>query len=147
MQNITIVTIGKIKDPNIAKTIEDISKRLNRVKFIELKDVKENDINKQKEKEYQLLEPLIKSDNHNFLLWEHGKTYKTEAFYETISKIEKPIYFFITGPHGPDKRLLFKIKNELSLSPLTMTHEMAKLVLIEQIYRIQTIEQGKSYHK
>lgn len=147
MQNITIVTIGKIKNQNILNEIENISKKLNRVKFIELRDVKEKNLEIQKKKEYELLRPLIKTSNHNILLWEHAKTFKTEDLYKKLKGIEKPIFFFITGPYGPNKKLIQEIDNQLSLSPLTFTHEMAKQVLIEQIYRLQTIEQGKDYHK
>lgn len=148
MNNITIVTIGKIKDINIAKTIEDITKRLNRVKFIELKEIKEKNIDILKKKEFELIEPLIKSENKNYLLWEHGKNYNTKEFFKEINSIQNNnIFFFITGPFGPDKHLLFKIPNHLSISPLTLTHEMAKLILVEQVYRIQEIGKGSNYHK
>jgi 23S rRNA (pseudouridine1915-N3)-methyltransferase len=53
----------------------------------------------------------------------------------------------IGGPLGIDKRILEKSKKVLSLSRLTFTHEMSRLILLEQIYRALTILRGEKYHK
>ena len=59
----------------------------------------------------------------------------------------KHITFVIGGAYGLDKTLLDSLNSTLSLSKLTLPHLLAKLVLLEQIYRAQTIIQGHPYHK
>ncbi len=147
MQPIKIITIGKIKNSSLKFEIEDLMKRLRRVEIIELKEIKETNIEKLKNKEFELIKKYLISDSNNILLWEHGKTFSTRKFYENISKIEKPINFIITGPFGPSKDLINSVNSTLSLSDMTFTHEQALYMLVEQIYRVDQIEKGSNYTK
>ena len=147
MQPIKIISVGKIKNKNLLSEIEELKKRLNRVEIIELKEIKDKNSNIVKSKEFELIKDHIDKSHLNFLLWEYGKTYSTMEFYNKIKKSDSPISFLITGPYGPSEELKSLIQSHLSLSPLTMTHEMAQLVLVEQIYRIQMIEKGSDYNK
>lgn len=147
MQPIKIITIGKIKNSSLKFEIEDLMKRLRRVEIIELKEIKESNIDKLKDKEFELIKKYLISDSNNILLWEHGKTFSTQKFYEKISKIEKPINFIITGAFGPSRDLINSVNSTLSLSEMTFTHEQALYMLVEQIYRVDKIEKGSNYTK
>ncbi|MBP7190243.1 MAG: 23S rRNA (pseudouridine(1915)-N(3))-methyltransferase RlmH [Rickettsiaceae bacterium] len=79
-----------------------------------------------------------------------GKKITSEEFAKFIDKNisgAKDITFVIGGAHGVDKTLVQKADLVLSLSDMTMPHMLAKLVLLEQIYRAQTIIQSHPYHK
>ena len=147
MQPIKIVTIGKIKNHSLRTEINDLMKRLRRIELIELKEVKDSNTNKVKEKEFELLQPYVTSSSRKILLWEHGKTYSTQKFYDNIKKIEQEIVFIITGAFGPSKDLIEMADMKLSLSEMTFTHEQALYLLIEQIYRVDQLEKGTNYTK
>lgn len=55
--------------------------------------------------------------------------------------------FIIGGAHGLDRQLLREARHQLTLSPMTLPHEMARLILAEQLYRAGTIIRGEPYHK
>lgn len=147
MQPIKIITIGKLKNQSLKYEIQDLMKRLRRVDIIELKEVKDSNIEKLKEKEYELLRPYLSSSSKRILLWEHGKTYSTQNFFSDIKLINQEILFIITGAFGPSKELINEVDSTLSLSPMTFTHEQALYMLIEQIYRIDQLEKGSKYTK
>jgi 23S rRNA (pseudouridine1915-N3)-methyltransferase len=80
-------------------------------------------------------------------LSENGKEYSSIAFAHHIAKINKPISFIIGGHHGLDELVLNAATEQLSLSKMTFTHEMARLLLLEQIYRALAILNNRSYHR
>ena len=146
---IRIVTIGKIKNQSLKNEITDLVKRLRRVEIIELKEVKDSNEEKLKEKEYKLFEKYINDSSYeSFLLWEFGKQYNTKQFYDKLQNMRsKNIQFLITGAFGPNETLKLKVKNHLSLSSMTFTHEQALYMLIEQLYRVYCFENNISYSK
>lgn len=147
MYPLKVVSIGKIKNKNLVCEIDDLSKRINRLEFIFLKDVKDNNIENIKKKEYDLIKTHISSENFNILLWEHGKDMNTNEFYKKIKKVEKPVVFIITGAFGPGEELKNCVDMTLSLSKMTFTHEQAMYMLVEQLYRAQCFEKGIDYNK
>ncbi len=147
MQPIKIITVGKLKNTSLKAEVSELMKRLRRVDLIELKEIKDSNSQKIKEKEFEILTSYIDSSSYSFLLWEHGKTYSTKNFYDTISKKEKPIIFIITGAFGPSEKLIQHVDATLSLSEMTFTHEQALYMLVEQIYRVDQLEKGSNYTK
>jgi 23S rRNA (pseudouridine1915-N3)-methyltransferase len=147
MQPIKIITIGKIKNQSLKLEIEDLMKRLRRVEIIELKEIKDSNTEIIKKKEFELIKPYLVQSSKKVLLWEHGKTYSTQKFYDTIKKIEQEIVFIITGAFGPSQELIDLADMKLSLSEMTFTHEQALYMLVEQIYRSDQLEKGSSYTK
>ncbi|HMT01678.1 MAG TPA: 23S rRNA (pseudouridine(1915)-N(3))-methyltransferase RlmH [Candidatus Absconditabacterales bacterium] len=80
------------------------------------------------------------------LLAKKGKNWSTEDFLHFITK-EARIVFVIGGPYGIDEKFLTeKIDAKLALGALTLPHGLAKLVLLEQIYRVAMIQGGREYH-
>ncbi|MDQ1333499.1 MAG: rRNA (pseudouridine1915-N3)-methyltransferase [Thermodesulfobacteriota bacterium] len=89
-------------------------------------------------------------NDHIIALDPKGKEYDSEglaALIEQLSQTPKRICFVIGGPLGLSKEVLDTAAHRLSLSRLTLTHEMSRLVLLEQLYRAHTIIKGEKYHK
>jgi 23S rRNA (pseudouridine1915-N3)-methyltransferase len=88
--------------------------------------------------------------SYKVLLTEHGKTLDSPAFAEWLGAAAergaRPVAFVIGGPLGVDPSLAGEMDLALSLSPLTFPHDLARVVLLEQLYRAITIQTGKTYH-
>lgn len=84
------------------------------------------------------------------ILGEHGKTFDSKAFANKLDEWARqgaePVTFVIGGPLGYDRSLEKDTTAVLSLSPLTFPHDLAHVVLLEQLYRACTINTGKTYH-
>lgn len=154
MIKINIVAVGSIKDNNILELISEYIKRMRifcDLKIIEVKpeSFSEKDREIAKEKEWQKIKEVlknIKADNY-FLLAEDGRQYDTQKFAEKTVKDKSSVVFIIGGALGWTKSArLDKMIMPLSLSQLTFPHEMARLALIEQIYRSLMILNNKTYH-
>lgn len=154
---IIILTIGKIKNLNIQKLVDEYTKIIGKYAQIEITVLKETkkitDTNKITEKDGEEL--LNWLNKHNLteqavLLDVAGKSYDSVAFSKYLVKYRDTvgkIVFVIPGAYGGSKKLKQKITNQLSLSKMTTTHELAQLFLLEQIYRGLSINAGNNYHK
>jgi 23S rRNA (pseudouridine1915-N3)-methyltransferase len=142
-----MISIGKIKNKNILSEIDELKKRISRIEHIELKEIKDNNIEIIKKKEFEIIKNTIKKDELNILLWEHAKEYSTKSFYDKFKNQEQTITFIITGAFGGNEDLKNLISNQLSLSQMTFTHEIAQLMLIEQIYRLECFSKNIPYTK
>jgi 23S rRNA (pseudouridine1915-N3)-methyltransferase len=139
-----IITVGKVKDKNILNLINYYSKQISRIDFIEIKD-------SNKEKEGQKIIEILEKihDKYVFVLTEEGMQFDSVHFSNELKKLsmDRELIFIIGGPTGVFENLKKQASFLLSLSEMTFTHEMAKLFLVEQIYRAQSIMDGKNYHK
>lgn len=150
--DIIIISVGKIKDKNIFNGILEYKKRLNvftKLSSTELKsepiNYKNKSISKKAEGE-RILIALEKFEKSSIcLLTENGHTNTSLEFSEFINRRDK-IVFVIAGALGFSEDVLTRGYSEISLSKLTFPHEMAQLILYEQIYRAFTIIKGKTYH-
>lgn len=137
---IKIIAVGKIKKEYIKKGIMDYSKRIVHYIPFEIVEVKEEHLNR-----------FIDADAFNVLLDEKGKALTSAAFALFIEKMMissvKDIVFFVGGAEGFSDEFRKKADFLLSLSKMTLPHEMARMVLVEQIYRAFTIIRGEKYHK
>ena len=137
MIKIRILSIGKNKESWLDEALKDYSDRLKRTAKIEWLFVESNP------------ELEKKIDGHTIALDPQGKLYSSEQFSELLLKeVEKGgsrLTFIIGGPEGLPPS--FKKLPLISLSPLTFTHQMARLILVEQIYRAFEIDRGSPYHK
>ncbi|AKI98264.1 50S rRNA methyltransferase [Kosmotoga pacifica] len=93
---------------------------------------------------------LLKGEKHVVVLHEKGKELSSVQFATRIKTWQnssvKKVYFLIGGPYGFAEEILESGWELFSLSRLTFTHEMALLLLLEQLYRAETILKGKTYH-
>ena len=145
---ITLLWIGKTKEPYIREGIKKyltFLKSYTSITVIELKEEKGRlPVQVIKEREGQ----RILDKTHNYIvLDERAQLYSSLEFAEFIKKNSNlPLMFVIGGPFGLSDSVKNKARTRISLSPLTFTHEMTRLIFLEQLYRAFTIINNKSYH-
>ncbi len=102
---------------------------------------------KQKICEGELLLKSVPSGSFIIALDELGKQFNSVEFAAVLEKITQPICFIIGGAHGLSFEVRSKANMILSLSNMTMPHIMARVMLVEQVYRAYTIGENHPYHK
>lgn len=147
---ITIVTVGKLRDKALLEIENEYKKRLKVIslEFVELKnfgDHPEKEINEIK----NYLKAHRKPNSPVYLLEEKGKLFNSVEFSKQLNhykdESQSPI-FIIAGAQGFPSDFSNQYPLKLSLSPLTFPHQMAKIILVEQIYRAETLMSGHPYH-
>ena len=157
---IKLVTVGKLKEKYLKDGIAEYSKRISRfatVEMIELADEKTPDRASDSENEKILnLEGnriLSKIGDREFVvvLAIEGKTLSSEEFSSQLEQASingsSTLTFVIGGSLGLSKEVKKRANLSVSFGRLTLPHQLMRLVLIEQIYRAFTIQQGSPYHK
>ena len=157
---IKIVTVGKLKEKYLKDGIAEYSKRISRfakLEMIELADEKTPDkaseIENQKILETEGARILSKVGERDFVLVLaiEGKTFSSEEFSKQLEEASIKGYTTLTFIIGGSLGLAPSVKNRANLSVsfgrLTLPHQLMRLVLVEQIYRAFTIQQGSPYHK
>ena len=146
---IDIITVGKLKDSALLAIEKEYSKRIKKFKITihELRPQQEN-----KDKEGQLILDKISGLSQNsrvVILTEHGKTYTSPNFAKFIdSQLNLGgLILIIGGAAGFSESVINKANSKLSLSPLTFPHQIARVLLMEQLYRAETILNNHPYHK
>jgi len=104
----------------------------------------------QKKEEAVLLLKELEKFDHIILLDEKGKSYSSQKFSEQLNKLsisgKKHIAFVIGGPYGFDESVYAKANDKLSLSEMTFSHQMIRVLFAEQLYRAFSILKGEKYH-
>ena len=157
---IKLVTVGKLKEKYLKDGIAEYSKRISRfaaVEMIELADEKTPDRASDSENEKILdLEGnriLSKIGDREFVvvLAIEGKTLSSEEFSKQLEQASingySTLTFVIGGSLGLSPQVKKRANLSLSFGRLTLPHQLMRLVLVEQIYRAFTIQQGSPYHK
>jgi 23S rRNA (pseudouridine1915-N3)-methyltransferase len=150
MLDITLVAVGKIKDKNYRAAAEEYIKRLRpyaKLKVIELAPAPFSLHNQERAKEIEgkrIKEFLASRTGPVWLLAERGKVFTSPDFAAFMEK-KQPLILIMGGALGFSADLYQKYP-PLSLSPLTFPHELARVVLLEQLYRAATILNKKDYH-
>ncbi len=146
-----LIVVGKLKDPHLEALELDYVKRLSSPELI-IHEVKASAENKEAEGEALLRKVRDLSQGgaaHLIALSEWGKKQTSVIFAEwTKNLIEKPgkVFFLIAGAEGFSEEVLKTCHEKVSLSELTFPHKLARILLIEQLYRAQTIRSGHPYH-
>tara|TARA_B100000579_G_C22443542_1_gene671023 strand:+ start:156 stop:593 length:438 start_codon:yes stop_codon:yes gene_type:complete len=136
-----IIAIGKIKKQWIQAGIKMYLSRLPDLQVIEIKDSTQK-------KEENMIKEIIKKNETLVTLNENGQSFTSRQLAEKLLGFHNQnITFVIGGSTGLSSSLNSSANLQLSLSPLTFPHEIARLLLIEQLYRAKTITQGSPYHK
>ncbi len=153
---IILLTVGKTTDSNLIKLQEEYQ---NRLKFYvpfemlvvpELKNTKSLSINEQLEKEADMLLKQFETGDEIILLDEKGKQFTSVGFSDFLEKKMllsiKRVIFVVGGPYGFSERIYNRANSKISLSPMTFSHQMIRLIFVEQVYRAMTILKGEPYH-
>lgn len=158
--NISIITVGKLKEKYLKQGIEEYLKRLSsyaKMDMIEVSDEKapeelsETEMIQVKRKEGERILSKISSDTYVIALAIEGKMKSSEDLADTLDKLatygKSKIAFVIGGSLGLSQEVLQRADEKLSFSKMTFPHQLMKLILIEQVYRAYRINRGEPYHK
>ena len=154
--NISLVVIGKTNVDYIEKGIEVYKKRIsnyNRFDIEVIADIKNAksltvDLIKQQEGE-AILKQIAKFD-YVVLLDENGKEFSSVEFAKWIDKLNfqslRSVCFVVGGAYGFSDEVYKRANTKLSISKMTFSHQMIRLLFIEQLYRAYTIQNNEPYH-
>lgn len=151
MKEIHLLSVGKLKDKNLLELEKNYKKRITSFKFFihELKTHEENLNLEAKEVLKKLTELQAKPEN-TILLEEKGKQFKSKSFsgwlYKNLEHQAK-VFFIIGGASGHGESVKKSSRQSISLSLMTFPHQVARILLVEQIYRAETIFLNHPYHK
>lgn len=152
MLDIILLAVGKIKDRYYSALAAEYLKRLKpyaRVKMIELEASSFDERTKERAKEFdaERIENFLNKQKDNrlvYLMAERGEEHDSPNLAKWLNN-KNPLILVVGGALGFSDDL-YKKYPTLSLSALTFPHELARVILLEQIYRSVTILQNKSYH-
>lgn len=158
--NITVISVGKLKEKYLKEAIEEYTKRLQRyckISIIELQDEKTPDNASEKEelqiklKEGEAILKNIKDNSFVIALDLKGKMLSSEEFSSYIGELgvsgKSDIVFVIGGSLGLSQEVLSRSNYKLCFSKMTFPHQLFRVMLLEQIYRGFRIMKGEPYHK
>jgi 23S rRNA (pseudouridine1915-N3)-methyltransferase len=158
--NISIITIGKLKEKYLKQGIEEYLKRLSsyaKVEIIELADEKapenlsESEMAQVKQKEGERILAKISDDTYVIALAINGKQKSSEELAKEIDSLatygKSKVAFVIGGSLGLSNEVMKRSNAALSFSKMTFPHQLMRLVLVEQIYRAFRIIRNEPYHK
>lgn len=150
-----LIVVGKTVDKNIIKGIEDYVGRIGHympfeiIVIPELKNTKKLSTASQKDMEGEFILKQLQPSDTVVLLDEHGKEYRSIEFASWIEKQQqtaRTLVFVVGGPYGFSDAVYARSNSKLSLSKMTFSHQMIRLLFVEQIYRACTIIKGEPYH-
>ncbi|MGM0836967.1 MAG: 23S rRNA (pseudouridine(1915)-N(3))-methyltransferase RlmH [Bacillota bacterium] len=158
--NISIITIGKLKEKYLKQGIDEYLKRLGayaKVEVVELADEKapeqlsDAEMVQVKQKEGERILAKISDDTHVIALAIEGKQRSSEQLASEIDKLatygKSKIAFVIGGSLGLSNEVMKRANDTLSFSKMTFPHQLMRLILLEQVYRAFRINRGEPYHK
>ncbi len=153
---ISLLVIGKTDAGYFAEGIKEYENRLKHYIPFEMqiipdiKNVKNLSEEQQKEKEGELILKNLQTGDYLVLLDERGKEFSSLQFATYIEKkthtVNKRLVFVIGGPYGFSQAVYDKASEKISLSKMTYSHQMIRLVFTEQLYRAMTILNNEPYH-
>ncbi len=152
---ITLLQTGKTRDRFIIEGVEEFRKRVVRyVPFVietvpDFRNSRNMSTKEVQEKEGGMILKRIKAGDYLILLDERGKEFHSIGFAEHLNKLEgrvKHVFFVIGGPYGFSEAVYSRANEKFSLSKLTFSHQLIRLLFMEQIYRSFTILKGEPYH-
>ncbi len=153
---ITLLTMGKTDKKWVKEGIEIYSSRLKHyipfaiTEIPELKNMSSFSKEQIKTKEAEVILKYIKSDEDLILLDERGKEFNSIQFSKQIenkiSLSNKNITFLIGGAYGFSDSIYNRANGKISLSKMTFSHQMIRILFVEQLYRAFTIIKGEPYH-
>ncbi len=153
---ILLLAIGKTDEDYLLTGIKKYVGRLGHYVSFERKEIPDpgnrktlSEEQQKKAESFLLLQQLQPSDQV-ILLDENGKQFTSVEFSESLEKQmasgTKRLVFIIGGPYGFAQEVYDRANAQMSLSPMTFSHQMVRLIFVEQLYRAFTILKGEPYH-
>lgn len=150
---ILLNSVGKPKDKHLRALAQAYSTRIGHYLPMDIREIREGSgrTEEVKEQEGQALLSGLQDDTIRVALDERGELMSSREFATFIEKHmvrgTRYLAFFIGGAAGLDPTLMQQCHTRISLSPMTLPHEVARVILLEQIYRAMTIIRNEPYHK
>ena len=153
---IQLILIGKTDTSYLMEGIKEYKNRL--VHYIpfemevlpDIRNTRNLSETQQKEKEGEMILKALQAGDHVVLLDERGKEFTSLQFASYLEKktltVAKRLVFVIGGPYGFSEAVYKAASEKISLSQMTFSHQMIRLIFIEQLYRAMTILRGEPYH-
>lgn len=154
-----VVCIGKLKDAYLRDGVAEFVKRMRPYGGITITELNESKIGDKPsdadrkqvvDDEGERLLKVVPKNAYTVLLDVYGKTMSSEELAKTVAKLEvdgvSDMAFIIGGAFGVSEALRQSVNFKLSFSPMTFTHQMVRLLLVEQIYRASKINRNEPYH-
>lgn len=158
--NISIVTVGKLKEKYLKQGIDEYLKRMSSYAKMDIMEVSDEkapeelsttEMEQVKQKEGERILSKISPDTYVIALAIEGKQKSSEELADTLDKLatygKSKIAFVIGGSLGLSDEVLKRADEKLSFSKMTFPHQLMRLILVEQVYRAFRINRGEPYHK
>jgi 23S rRNA (pseudouridine1915-N3)-methyltransferase len=153
---VALVLVGKTVNKHFVELIDEYAGRVKHyigfdiIAIPELKNTKSLSADQQKQQEGELILKQMQAGDHVVLLDEHGKEFRSVEFSsymeQKMQTVNKRLVFVIGGPYGFSPDVYAKANEKISLSKMTFSHQMVRLIFVEQLYRAMTIIRGEPYH-
>ncbi len=153
---ILLLAVGRTVEKHYITAVNDYLERTKHyisfdIEIIpELKNTKNLSTELQKEKEGELILRALQPGDTAILLDEHGKEFRSVEFASWIERkmhvVNKRLVFIIGGPYGFSPSVYNAAQEKISLSKMTFSHQMVRLIFVEQLYRAMTILNNSPYH-
>lgn len=153
---VALVLVGKTVNKHFVELIDEYAGRVKHyigfdiITIPELKNTKSLSVDQQKQQEGDLILKQLQAGDHVVLLDEHGKEFRSVEFSaymeQKMQTVNKRLVFVIGGPYGFSSDVYGKANEKISLSKMTFSHQMVRLIFVEQLYRAMTIMRGEPYH-
>ena len=153
---VALVLVGKTVNKHFVELIDEYAGRVKHyigfdiITIPELKNTKSLSADQQKQQEGELILKQLQGGDHVVLLDEHGKEFRSVEFSKWVEQkmqtVNKRLVFVIGGPYGFSPDVYAKANEKISLSKMTFSHQMVRLIFVEQLYRAMTIIRGEPYH-
>lgn len=152
----TLLVVGRTVEKHYITAINDYAERTKHyisfdIEVIpELKNTKSLSMEQQKEKEGELILKALQPGDVPVLLDEYGKEFRSVEFASWVERkmhtVSKRLVFIIGGPYGFSPAVYAVAQEKISLSKMTFSHQMIRLIFVEQLYRAMTILNNGPYH-
>ena len=152
---IVVAAVGKPRDAALAAAIHDYEMRAARYWPLDVREVREEparsvSLNHVRAREAERLAGKLPPAGYIVLCEQDGEAMTSEAFAQWLQRRReeaRDVAFVIGGAYGLGEAVRARAASRLSLAPWTIPHDIARLVLAEQLYRAGTIARGEPYHK
>lgn len=151
-----LLVVGKTIEKHYVTAIDDYTERCKHYASFdmevipELKNTKSLSADQQKEKEGELILKALQPGDAVVLLDEHGKEFRSVEFARWVEKkmqtVAKRLVFVIGGPYGFSPAVYQAASEKISLSKMTFSHQMIRIIFVEQLYRAFSILNNSPYH-
>ena len=145
MYRLKLVVVGRLKSQHLRALADDYEKRLRRYAAFDVIELKDSTV----EDEGSRLKAILDKEKGARLvvLSEEGQPQTSRSLAQDLKQLHGvPVVYVIGGPFGLDSQVKLRADSLLSLSAMTFTHEMARVLLTEQLYRAASINAGSKYH-